>query len=148
MQYDCPFFTLFIMLLSMHFLTVITAIFHEVTAITILQFYLINFCDAAVSAAHKICLSADVTHYFLPTKREYSERYWRKGGQQQQSNKQHNPDKIVFLCHFWANQRGTLEKGGQTNIIYQEMPPVEGGSPLRRTSAKKYFFGHWALCWS
>jgi uncharacterized membrane protein YccF (DUF307 family) len=50
MQYDCPFFTLFLVLLSMLSKTFIAAIFHKIAAITILQFYFINFGNAAVSA--------------------------------------------------------------------------------------------------
>jgi hypothetical protein len=51
------------MLPPMIFLTFIAAIFHEIAAIAILQFDVINSCDAAVSA-HSICLGAAATHYF------------------------------------------------------------------------------------
>jgi hypothetical protein len=50
MQYDCPFLTLFLVLLSMILPTPIAAIFHEITTITILQLDVINFGNAAVSA--------------------------------------------------------------------------------------------------
>jgi hypothetical protein len=48
-QFIRPSFALFMMLLPMLFTAFIAAIFHEIAAITFLQFYFIHSCDAAVS---------------------------------------------------------------------------------------------------
>src|SRR6056300_87999 len=54
MRFQPPFSTLFTVLFSMTLLTCIAAIFHKIAAITILQFYVINFCDATISTTY-IC---------------------------------------------------------------------------------------------
>jgi hypothetical protein len=51
------------MLLSMFFPTIIAAIFHEVTAITFLQFDVIHFADATVSTTY-ICLFS-LAHFLI-----------------------------------------------------------------------------------
>jgi hypothetical protein len=54
-QFILPISTFFFVLLSMLSTAFIAAIFHEVTAITILQLDVIHFCDAAVGTTY-VCL--------------------------------------------------------------------------------------------
>src|SRR6056300_1251863 len=53
------------MLFSMLFPTFIAAIFYEITAITFLQFDVINFRDAAVCAHFVVVVSSCAVHYFI-----------------------------------------------------------------------------------
>jgi hypothetical protein len=62
MQFRCPFFALFTVLLSMAFPTPIAAVFHEIAAITILQFDVINFSHAAISTTYVCLLYLFSTH--------------------------------------------------------------------------------------
>jgi hypothetical protein len=62
MQLSRPYFALFLVLLSMPSLAFIPAVLHEVAAITILQFDVINFCGATISTTY-ICL-CHAAHYY------------------------------------------------------------------------------------
>jgi hypothetical protein len=55
MQQCLPLITLFLVLLSMIFLTLIAAIFHEITVGALLRFNVIHSGDAAVSTTY-VCL--------------------------------------------------------------------------------------------